>query len=99
MEETKKERNITDIVNSIKTGIIVVFFDETKFLVYHECKRQYIIPTESVIYIDCRNSPLLNDDRLTNMLDSFSVRQCDCNIKNITKAGAKFGKIQFGRVS
>ena len=99
METTSASKSITDAVNDIKKGIILVFFDDTNFSVYHECKRQYIIPTETVVYIDCRNSTLLEGDGLTNMLNSLSVSECDCNIRNIVRTKAKFGKVEYGRVA
>lgn len=93
MEPVWTGNTIKDIVNNVKAGIIMVFWDGKKLLCYHFCERGYIIPTETVIYVDSRGCNSLNNNKLSFMLANYGLKICDCNIKKIATTKAKFGKV------
>lgn len=87
---------IKDILNNINRGIIFVFWDNKKVLCYHkkELENNYIIPTESVVYCDCREASLFLDFLVKILIN----KTCNCNIKNIVKTRAKFGRVTHVRL-
>lgn len=84
---------VKDIVNNINRGIIFVFWSNEKVICYHNCKRGYIIPTESVVYADCRESPEFISTVFPQISKQMGVNPCCCNIKGIIRTKAKFGRV------
>lgn len=90
MEPVFTGDTIHDIVNDVNRGIIFV-------LCYHkkELENNYIIPTESVVYCDCREINTLDENNLAFIMEVNDINRCSCNINRIVRTKAKFARVTY----